>query len=95
MGEEDTAPLIVGLTGGMGMGKSTVDGMLESHGCLVLDADKVSGELWRRAACYFMICVQRYNDPLPQIVHELYAKGGAAVGPIGEAFPDAIVDGGE
>lgn len=26
-------------------------------------------------------------------VHALYARGGAAVGPIGEAFPDAIKDG--
>ncbi len=26
-------------------------------------------------------------------VHELYAKGGAAVQPVGELFPDAIVDG--
>lgn len=26
-------------------------------------------------------------------VHELYAKGGAAVAPIGDAFPQAVVDG--
>ena len=26
-------------------------------------------------------------------VHELYGKGGKAVAPIGEAFPDAVVDG--
>lgn len=26
-------------------------------------------------------------------VHQLYAKGGGAVGPIGEVFPDAVVDG--
>ncbi len=26
-------------------------------------------------------------------VHELYAKGGAAVEPVGAAFPDAVVDG--
>lgn len=26
-------------------------------------------------------------------VHELYAKGGAAVGPVGEAFPQAVRDG--
>ena len=26
-------------------------------------------------------------------VHRLYARGGAAVGPVGEAFPDAVVDG--
>ena len=26
-------------------------------------------------------------------VHEMYALGGAAVGPVGEAFPEVIVDG--
>lgn len=26
-------------------------------------------------------------------VHRLYSRGGAAVGPVGEAFPDAVVDG--
>jgi dephospho-CoA kinase len=28
-----------------------------------------------------------------ETVHRLYAKGGAAVGPIGEAFPEAVSDG--
>eukprot|EP00240_Pyramimonas_obovata_P014632 CAMPEP_0118940464 /NCGR_PEP_ID=MMETSP1169-20130426/31481_1 /TAXON_ID=36882 /ORGANISM="Pyramimonas obovata, Strain CCMP722" /LENGTH=212 /DNA_ID=CAMNT_0006884951 /DNA_START=290 /DNA_END=928 /DNA_ORIENTATION=- len=27
-----------------------------------------------------------------QVVHDLYARGGAAVGPVGEAFPGVIID---
>lgn len=28
-----------------------------------------------------------------QIVHTLYARGGAAVGPVGDLFPEAVIDG--
>lgn len=35
----------VGLTGGIGAGKSTVAGLLSAHGALVIDADAISREL--------------------------------------------------
>jgi len=57
----------VGLTGSIGMGKSTISQHLTSLGFPVFDADLE--------------------------VHRLYAKGGSAVTPMGEAFPDAVVDG--
>jgi dephospho-CoA kinase len=59
---------IVGLTGSIGMGKSTTSGLFAEAGAAVYDADAA--------------------------VHELYGPGGAAVEPVGAAFPGVIVDGG-
>ena len=59
--------IILGLTGSIGMGKSTTGRMFADEGALLWDADAA--------------------------VHRLYARGGAAVGPLGQAFPDVVVDG--
>ena len=59
--------IILGLTGSIGMGKSTTSRMFADEGALVWDADAA--------------------------VHRLYARGGAAVEPLGQAFPGVVVDG--
>ena len=58
---------VIGLTGGMAMGKSTATAMLRHMGVAVHDSDAT--------------------------VHQLYARRGAAVGPVSHRFPSALKDG--
>ncbi|TFW11823.1 dephospho-CoA kinase [Brevundimonas intermedia] len=59
--------ILLGLTGSIGMGKSTTTAMFAELGAVVWNADDA--------------------------VHSLYAPGGAAVEPVGEAFPGVVVNG--
>ncbi|QYF86716.1 dephospho-CoA kinase [Brevundimonas sp. PAMC22021] len=59
--------IVLGLTGSIGMGKSTTAAMFAEFGALIWNADAA--------------------------VHALYAPGGAAVGPIADAFPGVVIDG--
>lgn len=41
-------PLVIGVTGGFGTGKSTVSRMLQAKGCLLVDADRLAHACLRR-----------------------------------------------
>ncbi|WP_420479106.1 dephospho-CoA kinase [Brevundimonas sp. FT23028] len=59
--------ILLGLTGSIGMGKSTTTALFADRGALIWNADEA--------------------------VHRLYAREGAAVEPVGAAFPGVVVDG--
>jgi dephospho-CoA kinase len=59
--------IVIGLTGSIGMGKSTAAAMFRRLGVPVQDSDAA--------------------------VHEMFAKGGAAVAAVGAAFPGVIKNG--
>lgn len=55
----------MGLTGGIGSGKSTVSSMLEEHGAVVVDADRIVRELQQPGEPVFEAMVEEFG---PQIV---------------------------
>ena len=54
--------LLVGLTGGIGSGKSTVAGLLAAHGAVILDADAFARDAVRAGTDAFAAVVQRFGD---------------------------------
>jgi dephospho-CoA kinase len=54
--------LLVGLTGGIGAGKSTVAGLLAERGAIVIDADSIVHELQRPGTPVFRAILERFGD---------------------------------
>jgi len=54
--------LLVGLTGGIGAGKSTVATLLAEHGAVVIDADSIVRELQRPGTDVFSAIVDRFGS---------------------------------
>jgi dephospho-CoA kinase len=55
------AVVLVGLTGGIGAGKSTVSAALAGHGAVVVDADLITRELQAPGTPVFVAMVERFG----------------------------------
>jgi dephospho-CoA kinase len=81
--------LVVGLTGGIGSGKSTVSALLADKGAVVIDADAVVRDLQRPGAPVFVAIVERFGQDV------VAPDGGldrAAVADIVFGDPGALAD---
>ncbi|MGH9137360.1 MAG: dephospho-CoA kinase [Acidimicrobiales bacterium] len=56
--------LLVGLTGGIGSGKSTVSAMLTEHGAVVIDADAITRVLQQPGQPVFDAMVERFGTDI-------------------------------
>lgn len=56
--------IVVGLTGGIGSGKSTVSAGLAERGAIIVDADAITKELQRAGMPVFTKMVERYGDDI-------------------------------
>jgi dephospho-CoA kinase len=54
--------VLVGLTGGIGSGKSTVSALLQQRGAVVIDADAITKELQRPGTPVFLSMVERFGE---------------------------------
>jgi dephospho-CoA kinase len=54
-------PVVIGLTGGIGSGKSTVAGMLAELGARVIDADRIGHEVYRPGSEGFRRVVEAFG----------------------------------
>lgn len=79
----------LGLTGGIGSGKSTVSSMLEAHGAVVVDADRIVRELQRPGEPVFDAMVERFGSG---ILAEDGTLDRQAVADIVFADADALTD---
>lgn len=61
--------ILVGLTGGIGAGKSTVSAMLAERGAVIVDADQIARDLQAPGSPVVTAMAQRFGD------HILFANG--------------------
>jgi dephospho-CoA kinase len=81
--------LVVGLTGGIGSGKSTVARLLADRGAVIVDADAITREVQEPGTPAFAAMVERFG---PGIVAGDGTLDRAAVADIVFADPDALAD---
>lgn len=58
--------LVVGLTGGIGTGKTTVANLFANHGVPIIDADQIAREVTQSDSPAFLDIMDHFNEPLLQ-----------------------------
>jgi dephospho-CoA kinase len=81
--------LLIGLTGGIGSGKSTVSGLLAAKGAVIVDADAITRELQQPGRPVFEAMVERFGD---RIVAADGSLGRQAVADLVFGDPEALAD---
>ncbi|MGY6500127.1 MAG: dephospho-CoA kinase [Acidimicrobiales bacterium] len=81
--------IVIGLTGGIGAGKSSVSSRLAERGAVVLDADAIVRELQQRGQPVFAAMVERFGDG---IVGDDGQLDRQAVADVVFHDPDALAD---
>ena len=71
--------LLVGLTGGIGSGKSTVAALLARHGAVILDADAFARDAVRSGSEPFAAVVRRFGQEIVSADGELERAALAAI----------------
>ncbi len=70
--------ILIGLTGGIGSGKSTVSSLLAKHGAVIIDADAITRELQAPGAPLLTVLAERFGqhilDSNGALVREELAK---------------------
>lgn len=79
----------VGLTGGVGAGKSTITAMLAAHGAVIIDADAIAREVVRAGTPGFAAVVRRFG---PNLVGPDGELDRAALARLVFADPAALAD---
>ena len=81
--------IVVGLTGGIGAGKSTVSSLLAERGAAIVDADQIAKDLQAPGAPLLAAMAERFGD---HIIDEQGALDRAAVAKIVFSDEDALKD---
>jgi dephospho-CoA kinase len=81
--------LLIGLTGGIGAGKSSVSALLAEKGAVIIDADAITRELQQPGTAVFDAMVERFG---PEIVAPDGSLDREAVADLVFNDPDALKD---
>ena len=81
--------ILIGLTGGIGSGKSTVSSLLAKHGAVIIDADAITRELQAPGAPLLTVLAELFGQ------HILYSNGALVreeLAKIAFGDPEALKD---